>query len=145
MLKAIQKRKISRRIGIQYWNVIPPTANSPILGMSALGQKRTSSHFVLSPRRRASSSLLLQSFYVYHPTAFGPTAIIYMLSCSRGGMINAILTLCGPPPSCVINLSLISLLARRLSTVVRGALYDVQTRSCCTGDDAPTRHFWHIR
>jgi hypothetical protein len=40
--------------------------------------------------------LLLQSFYVYHPTAFGPTAIIYMLSCSRGGMINAILTLCGP-------------------------------------------------
>jgi hypothetical protein len=40
--------------------------------------------------------LLLQSFDVYHPTAFGPTAIIYMLSSSRGGMINTILALCGP-------------------------------------------------
>jgi hypothetical protein len=48
-------------------------------------------HLGDAPRRA-----LVAKFLRYHPTAFGRTAIIYILSCSRGGMINAILTLCGP-------------------------------------------------
>jgi|SRR5205807_1161744 hypothetical protein len=55
------------------------------------------------------------------------------------------LAVSAPPRSRVINLSLISLFVRQLLMVVRETRYEAQSRSCCAGDDALTRRFWHIR